>query len=56
MEAKSKYCTMQNGCMFCDFLFCPGKPEVVADGNRGAGDRPDPDGPDGGNHSDDHGR
>lgn len=21
---KSKYCGMENGCMFCDFLLCPG--------------------------------
>ena len=57
MEAKSKYCTMKDGCFICDFLFCPGPDrEVVADGNSADSDRVDSDGPDGGNYSDDHGR
>jgi hypothetical protein len=26
-EQKEKYCDMENGCMFCDRLFCEGKKE-----------------------------
>ena len=26
-EQKTKYCDIENGCMFCDRLFCEGKKE-----------------------------
>lgn len=33
-EEQTKYCDMENGCMFCDRLFCEGKKEEQSNGSQ----------------------